>query len=93
VDAAAGRALFYYLAEADGGAAASSKAPLLLWLNGGPGCSSLGYGAMEELGPFRVKSDGVSLYRNPYSWNNGKHRLAAAARTTSPCQLRIQSNY
>uniref|UniRef100_A0A0E0ANQ5 Carboxypeptidase n=1 Tax=Oryza glumipatula TaxID=40148 RepID=A0A0E0ANQ5_9ORYZ len=25
---------------------------------------------MEELGPFRVKSDGVSLYRNPYSWNN-----------------------
>jgi serine carboxypeptidase-like clade 2 len=70
VDAAAGRALFYYLAEADGGAAASSKAPLLLWLNGGPGCSSLGYGAMEELGPFRVKSDGVSLYRNPYSWNN-----------------------
>uniref|UniRef100_A0A0E0LP94 Carboxypeptidase n=1 Tax=Oryza punctata TaxID=4537 RepID=A0A0E0LP94_ORYPU len=70
VDAEAGRALFYYLAEADGGSAASSKAPLLLWLNGGPGCSSLGYGAMEELGPFRVKSDGESLYRNPYSWNN-----------------------
>ncbi|CAN6185466.1 unnamed protein product [Urochloa humidicola] len=67
VDAAAGRALFYYLAEATGGA--SSAAPLLLWLNGGPGCSSLGYGAMEELGPFRVKSDGRTLYRNPYAWN------------------------
>ncbi|KAF0907341.1 hypothetical protein E2562_015840 [Oryza meyeriana var. granulata] len=68
VDAAAGRALFYYLAEANGSAASSR--PLLLWLNGGPGCSSLGYGAMEELGPFRVKSDGKTLYRNPYSWNN-----------------------
>ncbi|KAL6841845.1 hypothetical protein ACP4OV_028357 [Aristida adscensionis] len=75
VDAAAGRALFYYLAEAAGGgggngssASASSK-PLLLWLNGGPGCSSLGYGAMEELGPFRVMSDGKTLYRNPYAWN------------------------
>jgi serine carboxypeptidase-like clade 2 len=73
VDAASGRALFYYLAEATTGggapAASSSRAPLLLWLNGGPGCSSLGYGAMEELGPFRVKSDGRTLYRNPYAWN------------------------
>ncbi|CAL5085162.1 unnamed protein product [Urochloa decumbens] len=67
VDAAAGRALFYYLAEAAG--SPSSAAPLVLWLNGGPGCSSLGYGAMEELGPFRVKSDGRTLYRNPYAWN------------------------
>ncbi|KAL5197694.1 hypothetical protein ABZP36_001206 [Zizania latifolia] len=70
VDAAAGRALFYYLAEAVGGGSAASKAPLLLWLNGGPGCSSLGYGAMEELGPFRVMSDGKTLYLNPYSWNH-----------------------
>lgn len=37
----------------------------------GPGCSSLGYGAMEELGPFRVKSDGKTLYKNEYAWNNG----------------------
>ncbi|KAJ8625102.1 hypothetical protein MRB53_033632 [Persea americana] len=36
----------------------------------GPGCSSLGYGAMEELGPFRVKSDGKTLYSNDYAWNN-----------------------
>uniref|UniRef100_A0A0E0A7E9 Uncharacterized protein n=1 Tax=Oryza glumipatula TaxID=40148 RepID=A0A0E0A7E9_9ORYZ len=47
--------------EADGGSTTSSKAPLLLWLNGGLVCSSLGYGAMEELGPFRVKSDGETL--------------------------------
>lgn len=37
----------------------------------GPGCSSLGYGAMEELGPFRVHSDGKTLYRNDYAWNDG----------------------
>eukprot|EP01018_Ginkgo_biloba_P005867 Gb_20814 [translate_table: standard] len=43
--------------------------PLLLWLNGGPGCSSLGYGAMTELGPFRVNPDGKTLSSNPYAWN------------------------
>ncbi|KAG1371068.1 serine carboxypeptidase II-3 [Cocos nucifera] len=67
VDAEAGRALFYYFAEAV--SADPSSKPLLLWLNGGPGCSSLGYGAMEELGPFRVMSDGKTLFRNPYAWN------------------------
>ncbi|KAI3726695.1 hypothetical protein L1987_66495 [Smallanthus sonchifolius] len=67
VDAEAGRALFYYFAESPQN---SSTKPLVLWLNGGPGCSSFGYGAMEELGPFRVNSDGKTLYRNDYAWNN-----------------------
>ncbi|XP_042423173.1 serine carboxypeptidase II-3-like [Zingiber officinale] len=66
VDRANGRALFYYFVEA---AENSGSKPIVLWLNGGPGCSSLGYGAMEELGPFRVMSDGKTLYRNPYAWN------------------------
>ncbi|KAG6482431.1 hypothetical protein ZIOFF_059062 [Zingiber officinale] len=66
VDRANGRALFYYFAEA---VENSGSKPIVLWLNGGPGCSSLGYGAMEELGPFRVMSDGKTLYRNPYAWN------------------------
>uniref|UniRef100_A0A0E0A7E8 Uncharacterized protein n=1 Tax=Oryza glumipatula TaxID=40148 RepID=A0A0E0A7E8_9ORYZ len=61
VDEVTGRALFYYLAKADGGSATSSKGPLLLWLNDGLVCSSLGYGTIEELGPFRVKSDGEML--------------------------------
>ncbi|KAG6486293.1 hypothetical protein ZIOFF_054863 [Zingiber officinale] len=66
VDKPNGRALFYYFVEATEN---SGSKPLVLWLNGGPGCSSLGYGAMEELGPFRVMSDGKTLYRNPYAWN------------------------
>ncbi|KAM1263526.1 hypothetical protein ACFX2G_029134 [Malus domestica] len=66
VDKKAGRALFYYLVEAE---KAKDSSPLLLWLNGGPGCSSLAYGAMLELGPFRIHSDGKTLYRNRFSWN------------------------
>ncbi|XP_009792171.1 serine carboxypeptidase-like 40 [Nicotiana sylvestris] len=62
----AGRALFYYFVEAEN----SRSLPLLLWLNGGPGCSSIAYGAMEELGPFRVHSNGKTLYRNHYAWNH-----------------------
>ncbi|RDX89398.1 Serine carboxypeptidase II-3, partial [Mucuna pruriens] len=66
VDAVAGRALFYYFVESPYN---PSTKPLVLWLNGGPGCSSLGYGAFEELGPFRINSDGKTLYRNKYAWN------------------------
>ncbi|XP_076912639.1 serine carboxypeptidase 1-like [Bidens hawaiensis] len=66
VDPDAGRALFYYFAESPTN---FSTKPLVLWLNGGPGCSSFGYGAMEELGPFRVNSDGKTLYHNDYAWN------------------------
>ncbi|VAH58632.1 unnamed protein product [Triticum turgidum subsp. durum] len=67
VDAAAGRALFYWLVEA--AVAKPESAPLVLWLNGGPGCSSVGYGASEELGAFRINADGRTLSVNPYSWN------------------------
>lgn len=67
VDEKNGRALYYYFVESPQN---SSNKPLVLWLNGGPGCSSLGYGAMEELGPFRVNKDGKTLSLNPYAWNN-----------------------
>ncbi|KHN30516.1 Serine carboxypeptidase-like 40 [Glycine soja] len=66
VDPKTGRSLFYYFVESPHN---SSAKPLVLWLNGGPGCSSLGYGAFEELGPFRVNSDGKTLFHNKYAWN------------------------
>ncbi|KAH0871469.1 hypothetical protein HID58_078491 [Brassica napus] len=61
-----GRALFYWFFEA---AEDSASKPLVLWLNGGPGCSSVGFGEAEEIGPFHIKSDGKTLYLNQYSWN------------------------
>ncbi|WKA01123.1 hypothetical protein VitviT2T_019421 [Vitis vinifera] len=68
VDPRAGRALFYWLIEAPKSRGPASR-PLILWLNGGPGCSSVAYGASEEVGPFRVRPDGKTLHLNPYAWN------------------------
>jgi len=42
--------------------------PLLLWLNGGPGCSSL-EGLMTENGPFRVTNMNQTIEENVYAWN------------------------
>ncbi|KAL9260102.1 Serine carboxypeptidase-like 27-like protein [Drosera capensis] len=66
VNKAAGRALFYWLTESPSDL---RSRPLVLWLNGGPGCSSIAYGAAEELGPMHILPDGKTLYLNPYAWN------------------------
>ncbi|KAF9668089.1 hypothetical protein SADUNF_Sadunf15G0091800 [Salix dunnii] len=64
------RALFYYFVEAE---IDPESKPLVLWLNGGPGCSSLGLGAFSENGPFRPK--GRVLIRNGHSWNREANML------------------
>ncbi|KAI9496665.1 Alpha/Beta hydrolase protein [Zychaea mexicana] len=42
--------------------------PLVLWLNGGPGCSSLA-SALTEIGPCVVSSLHDGMEANPFSWN------------------------
>lgn len=64
VNRGAGRALFYWLVESTVGGK-----PLVLWLNGGPGCLSVAYRTAEEVGPFRLGAYGESLMMNPYSWS------------------------
>ena len=44
------------------------NAPLSIWLNGGPGGSSL-MGALSENGPCFVGRDSNSTYLNPWSWS------------------------
>jgi len=52
--------------------------PLVVWLNGGPGCSSL-EGLLYEQGPlhFTGGTDGTTptLYNNPYAWNKKANML------------------
>jgi serine carboxypeptidase-like clade 1 len=65
------RFLHYVLVESDDSPADD---PLVLWFNGGPGCSSM-LGFAQEHGPF-VNNDGTfDFVRNEYSWNNHANML------------------
>ncbi|XP_077192248.1 lysosomal protective protein [Paroedura picta] len=64
--------LHYWFVEAQGGDAADK--PLVLWLNGGPGCSSV-TGLLTEHGPFTIQEDGATLEYNDYAWNKLAHIL------------------
>ncbi|KAG6558069.1 hypothetical protein Mapa_000249 [Marchantia paleacea] len=64
-----GRNLFYWFFTADH--ENPSSLPLAIWFNGGPGCSSVGDGLLQELGPFYITSDDngrTVLELNSYSW-------------------------
>jgi len=57
--------LFYFLVRST---SKNTSAPLIIWLNGGPGCSSM-YGLFEENGPFLINRTTFEFQKNPYSWN------------------------
>jgi carboxypeptidase C (cathepsin A) len=50
-----------------------SEAPLTVWINGGPGSSSM-IGLFQENGPCGVDIEG-KLYNNPYSWSNASNMI------------------
>ncbi|GER55335.1 serine carboxypeptidase-like protein [Striga asiatica] len=68
-----GRALFYWFFEAIN---KPQNKPLVLWLNGGPGCSSIGFGQSLELGPFfPQKGTKPELKFNNHTWNKAANLL------------------
>merc|ERR1719297_173689 len=48
--------------------------PLIVWLSGGPGCSST-LALLFENGPCSVNLDGTETVPNPHSWNKVAHVL------------------
>ncbi|KAK7362563.1 hypothetical protein VNO77_04679 [Canavalia gladiata] len=60
-------AMFYTFYEAQNSTSPLSQTPLLIWLQGGPGCSSM-IGNFFELGPWFVTKS-LTLQRNPSAWN------------------------
>ncbi|KAJ4460845.1 hypothetical protein PAPYR_2664 [Paratrimastix pyriformis] len=61
-----GSNLFYLFFEARNG---NKKAPVLLWLQGGPGGSSL-FGCFSEVGPFELTGDPAMPSPRKLSWGN-----------------------
>jgi len=66
LDVAEDKHLFFWFFESR---SSPADAPLVLWLNGGPGCSS-STGLLFELGPCSISNEGKNTTHNPYSWTS-----------------------
>eukprot|EP00239_Pterosperma_sp_CCMP1384_P004201 CAMPEP_0197858378 /NCGR_PEP_ID=MMETSP1438-20131217/32148_1 /TAXON_ID=1461541 /ORGANISM="Pterosperma sp., Strain CCMP1384" /LENGTH=461 /DNA_ID=CAMNT_0043474521 /DNA_START=73 /DNA_END=1458 /DNA_ORIENTATION=- len=72
VDKAHNGTMFYWFA-ASRSSALGDETPIILWLNGGPGASSL-TGMFAENGPYWLNAN-LTLTYNEYSWNKKAHVL------------------
>ena len=71
VNETCGSNIFYWFFPAIDG---NASAPLLMWLNGGPGSTSM-YGLFNEMGPFSVAADGATLVPRAATWNTHYHMV------------------
>ena len=71
--------MHYWYVETSSASSSPEEAPLVLWTNGGPGCSGL-FGMLTELGPFYPNKD-KTLSLNPLAWT----KLANFLFIESPC--------
>ncbi|XP_020596649.1 putative serine carboxypeptidase-like 23 [Phalaenopsis equestris] len=74
VDDKSGRFIFYYFAVSKQ-TVNVTEIPIFVWINGGPGCSSIGAGAFLEHGPLLVAPGGKALMESSYAWNKFAHVL------------------
>ncbi|XP_066959558.1 retinoid-inducible serine carboxypeptidase-like [Macrobrachium rosenbergii] len=44
--------------------------PLIMWLQGGPGCSGVGFGNFREMGPYDINGN-----KRPYAWTKSANLL------------------
>merc|ERR1712196_750333 len=71
IDEATGSRSYFIFSTAISG---RPDAPVLLWLNGGPGASSL-LGFFDELGPFGIDPD-LRIEPRKINWNIDAHLIA-----------------
>jgi len=67
LDASKGRKFFYVFGEAQKD---PQNKPLLFWMNGGPGCSSVGLGWLQGNGPLIPVSGSAKVAANKHSFTN-----------------------
>ncbi|RLN53305.1 hypothetical protein BBJ29_000470 [Phytophthora kernoviae] len=65
--------LFYWFFETRAPMQIDDRTPLLLWLNGGPGASSM-TGLLAEMGPYRITKE-RKLIPHVHSWTSIGHML------------------
>eukprot|EP01006_Ploeotia_vitrea_P013418 TRINITY_DN35136_c0_g1_i1.p1 TRINITY_DN35136_c0_g1~~TRINITY_DN35136_c0_g1_i1.p1 ORF type:complete len:460 (-),score=60.53 TRINITY_DN35136_c0_g1_i1:63-1442(-) len=75
IEATPGTFLFMWFVESQ---RSPENDPVCLWMNGGPGASSVAYGFWSEMGPFKLNKTG-QIHDNPYSWNKVANMLYVEA--------------
>ena len=65
------KSLHYMFIES---AQSPSDDPIVIWFNGGPGCSSM-LGFTQEHGPYKITSGNNYWEPNEYSWNKFSNML------------------
>ncbi|CAG9331620.1 unnamed protein product [Blepharisma stoltei] len=70
-----GSSLFYWLFQSANGNIFTDKLPIILWLQGGPGCSGESGMLNEKVGPFLINSNTQPII-NPDTWISSFHVIS-----------------
>jgi carboxypeptidase C (cathepsin A) len=72
-----GSSLFYWLFESIGGNITADSRPLIIWVEGGPGCSGSITMLWEGISPLTVNSNPIPARTNPaYTWGTSYHIIS-----------------